>query len=333
MRTLFTLLALFVIILSTYSQDTFSIVAVDSVTGEIGSAGASCIDDNAISGGAIIISDILPGRGAIHTQAYWRPANQQNAHNLMEEGFSPIEIIDWLEENDDQGNPTIRQYGVVDFDEDGSPRAAAFTGNNCSYWAGDTAGMYFAIQGNILLGEQIIDSMLSRFLNTEGMLAERLMASLQGANVPGADTRCSGEGVSSLSAFIRVAQPGDTLGEFYLDLNVPETPYGVEPIDSLQVLFDEWLNILDIEEKTGEKYGFNIFPNPADELITISLVGNVESQNFMVTLLDIAGKEAAEPIYFNQKTTIKTSNLSSGIYILTIDDSQKTIHKEKIIIN
>jgi len=46
------------------AQDTFSIIAIDTVTGEIGSAGASCIDENQIPGGAIIISDILPGRGA-----------------------------------------------------------------------------------------------------------------------------------------------------------------------------------------------------------------------------------------------------------------------------
>ena len=51
------------------SQDTFSIVAVDTVTGEIGSAGASCIDESQIEGGALIISDVIPGRGAIHTQS------------------------------------------------------------------------------------------------------------------------------------------------------------------------------------------------------------------------------------------------------------------------
>jgi len=49
------------------SQDTFSIVAVDTITGEIGSAGASCIDESQIEGGALIISDVIPGRGAIHT--------------------------------------------------------------------------------------------------------------------------------------------------------------------------------------------------------------------------------------------------------------------------
>ena len=51
------------------SQDTFSIVAVNTYTGEVGSAGASCI------AGSIIISDIHPGHGAIHTQSFWLQGN------------------------------------------------------------------------------------------------------------------------------------------------------------------------------------------------------------------------------------------------------------------
>ncbi len=70
---------------------TFSIVAVDKNTGEVGSAGGSCI------AGSIIISDIHPGIGAIHTQSYWLQGNQNYASDLMEEGYSPLEIIELLE--------------------------------------------------------------------------------------------------------------------------------------------------------------------------------------------------------------------------------------------
>jgi len=64
------------------AQDTFSIVAVDTVTGEIGSAGASCVGP--FGGvGAFILSDVIEGIGAIHTQASYLAANQQNAHNRM----------------------------------------------------------------------------------------------------------------------------------------------------------------------------------------------------------------------------------------------------------
>ena len=91
---------LLVFLISVYSflqaQDTFSIVVVDTNTFEIGSAGASCID------GSIIISDIIPGVGAIHTQAYWNLVNQNNAHNWLEQGYTPQEIIDLLVNNDAQ---------------------------------------------------------------------------------------------------------------------------------------------------------------------------------------------------------------------------------------
>ncbi|MEK7253155.1 MAG: DUF1028 domain-containing protein, partial [Bacteroidota bacterium] len=252
-----------------FSQDTFSIVAVDTTTGEIGSAGASCIDASAIAGGVLIISDILPGRGAIHTQALWNPANQANARSRMEAGDTPQEIMDWLADNDVQGNSSIRQYGAVAFGNQGEPQAAAFTGFNCMDYKNHNVGSHYAIQGNILLGQQILDSMEVRFLSTPGSLAEKLMAALQGANVPGADTRCLIPGVSSLSAFIRVAKTGDTTGTFYLNLNVPKVPTGVEPIDSIQILFDAWLATTGAKEKIENQPVAKVYPNPAGQKITV----------------------------------------------------------------
>ena len=86
---------------NSFSQDTFSIVAVDPVTGQVGSAGASCI------AGSIIISDVHPGVGVIHTQSYWNAANQNYARTLMNMGLSPQQIIDSLIMHDAQGNPSI----------------------------------------------------------------------------------------------------------------------------------------------------------------------------------------------------------------------------------
>ena len=63
------------------SQDTFSIVAVDPVTGEVGSAGASCI------AGSIIISDIHTGVGVIHTQSYWNVSKSKLCSYADEHGI------------------------------------------------------------------------------------------------------------------------------------------------------------------------------------------------------------------------------------------------------
>ena len=225
------------------AQDTFSIVAVDTVTGEIGSAGASCVGGGV---GAFILSDVIEGIGAIHTQAYWNATNQQNAHNRMLEGLSPQEIVDWLVANDAGGNPTIRQYGIVDLTRYGE--SAAYTGVNCNDYKNHVTAPGYAIQGNILLDQIIIDTMQTTFLNTPGPLADRLMATLQAAKIIGADTRCAVRGTSSQSGFVKVVRIGDG-GTPYLQIVVGNTPIGKDPIDSLQTMFNNWkiakFNIVD----------------------------------------------------------------------------------------
>lgn len=218
------------------AQDTFSIVAVDTLTGEIGSAGASCVSN--INGvGAYIISDVLEGRGAIHTQASWLSQNQVNARAQMQQGKSPQEIIDWLVANDAGGNPTVRQYGVVDLTRRGA--SAGYTGVNCTNYKAHATGTGWAVQGNILLGQHIIDTIANTYLRTPGPLADRLMAALRAARIVGADTRCAARNTSSQSSFIKVVRIGDG-SRPYLQLIVPNTPVGRDPIDSLTVHWLRW---------------------------------------------------------------------------------------------
>jgi uncharacterized Ntn-hydrolase superfamily protein len=313
---------------SLFSQDTFSIVAVDTVTGEIGSAGASCLDNIQFPGsnGAIIISDILPGRGAIHTQSYWNAVNQANARLKMEEGLSPQQVIDWLKANDAQGGFgwVNRQYGVVDFDPDGHPRSAALTGNGCLDWKGHRLGVHYAIQGNILLGPEILDSMEARFLAATGTLADRLMACLQGANVPGADSRCLSNGTSSLSAFLRVAKPGDADDSLYLDLNVPSLPAGREPIDSLQTLYNTWKTSVSASAPVIQAP--RIFPNPAQGWLVVSLP---ESQAWL-EMFDLAGRRVWSQNLINAEQRI-TPTLPNGVYFIRITQKNQAAFTSKII--
>lgn len=301
------------------AQDTFSIVALDPATGEIGSAGASCLDENLFpgSGGAYIISDILPGRGAIHTQSFWIQANQQNARARMLEGLSPQAILDWLKANDPEGpfNAQRRQYGIVDFDPvNGGPRAAAFTGTLCFDHKAHIVAPTYAIQGNILLGQAILDSMEARFLNTPGTLAEKLMASLQGAKVPGADTRCLSNGVSSLSAFVRVARPDDLPGAFYLDLNVPSLPAGREPIDSLQTLFDQWLSS-SVPSPSAPAL-LSLSPNPAQGRLFLDSWGAG-----VLVLYDLRGVEAFRTEVTPGRQTLQPT-LTRGVYLYDFWDQK-----------
>ena len=222
-----------------FAQETFSIVAVDTNNGKIGSAGASCLDATVVADGAAIISSVIPGKGAIHTQARYRPQNQENAEQKLRAGLGADSIIQWLVANDAFNSPEFRQYGIARLTPGNKPQTAAFTGSATDSFKGHLTGSTYAIQGNILKGQVVLDTMQQAFLNTSGPLEDRLMAALKAAAIPGADRRCLTEGVSSQSAFLRVAKPGDNKDSLFVDLKVTRTPKGVEPIDSLQKLFTD----------------------------------------------------------------------------------------------
>jgi len=163
------------------AQDTFSIIAVDPQTGEVGSAGATCVDGIAQWGGIQLLNKIIPGKGGVNAQAFicLNPhINLDNAITQMENGLSPQEIIDWLTTNDQcfsqNFNPEFRQYGVVELDANGEARVAAFTGSLADDYKGHITGPNYSIQGNILLGAEVLEGMENGFLNTPGSLADKL---------------------------------------------------------------------------------------------------------------------------------------------------------------
>lgn len=272
-----------------HAQDTFSMVAVDTVTGEVGSAGASCVDLTGISGlSDHFLGELFPGKGAINTQAYYVPANQINARNRMNAGDTPSEIIDWLIENDVSNQPQLRQYGIVAL-VNGSPQAAGYTGVGTDDYKNHITGPHYAIQGNILLGQEILDSMEARFLAAEGSLACRLMAALQGANVVGADTRCASNGTSSLFAFVKVAQPGDVFGSPSFVRSVrTKANAGIEPIDSLQVIFDNTVDCgtTGLGNQDHGIPGLNLSPNPTGNSVRIS---TSSTEVYQMELRDLMG--------------------------------------------
>lgn len=317
---------------SVFSQDTFSICAIDTLTGEVGSAGASCIDENAIAGGCIILSDVHPGVGVIHSQAYWNPNNQNYAGQLMDLGLPPQQIIDSLVAHDVQNNPHIRQYGIVDLYE-GSVRKAAYTGANCDNYKNHIIGQNYTIQGNILLGQQILDSMETHFLAAEGELACKLMAALQGAKVIGADTRCFDDGTSSLSAFLRVGQPNDPDDELYLDLNVPSTPVGIDPIDVLQTLLDEWGGcFISGNGLHRGLYKAMVYPNPAKSAITIFLP-QAGFANAKIEIYNGLGENVLTKENLSGESISINQTFNNGLYYFIISENDKILSKGKFLVS
>jgi uncharacterized Ntn-hydrolase superfamily protein len=312
-----------------FSQHTFSIVAVDSITGEIGSAGATCISTE---DGAIDISDIVLGVGAIHTQAYWTTVNQNAAHTRMVNGDSPAEIITWLQANGNNvqgGGIADRQYGVVDLNN-GHPRTSAYTGNSNWLEKGHRVGANYTIQGNILISQDVLDDMETAVLNTTGDLSTKLMAVMQAAKRPGADSRCLDDNISSASAFIRVAKPTDTnsdYGNLWLDINVwaaSETFTG-DPIDELQVKFDDFK--LSSKLKENKLNLIHVFPNPIKDILEVNLSHSGVKK---IKVTSILGEEVAEIIVNSVQTKIDFSTFSSGMYVLTFFDNKGKIGAKKV---
>ena len=328
--SIFTAIILLLSINITTAQDTFSICAIDPLTGEVGSAGASCVND------CTILTDVHPGYGVVHTQASWLAANQNYARSLMDLHLPPQAIIDSLVLHDAQNNPTVRQYGIVDLTNGG--RVAAYTGVNCLNYKNHITGLNYSIQGNILLGQQILDSMQTRFLNTPGTLAAKLMAAMQGAKVVGADTRCASWNTSSKSAFIRVAKPGDTTGILYLNLKVLNTPFGRDPIDSLQILYNSWLtSIKTISSEVPQKYLLEQnFPNPfnPNTVIRYSLIENSFTN---LKVYDALGNEIATLVNEDQnagtyEVSWNASDYPSGAYYYRLNSGSFYITKRMIFL-
>tara|TARA_B100001250_G_scaffold414259_1_gene451575 strand:- start:468 stop:1361 length:894 start_codon:yes stop_codon:yes gene_type:complete len=281
---------------STFSQDTFSIVAIDTVTGEIGSAGASCIQNS------IIISDVHPGLGAIHTQSYWNAQNQDSASVLIESGFSAQEIIDWLRDNDSQNDPSIRQYGVVTT----FPviESAAYTGENCFDYKNHIVGSNYSIQGNILLSQAVLDTMEFAFTTTYGNFEEKLIASIMAANISGADTRCLDYDTPAISSFIRIAKPNNNLDSLYLDIDVNNAPLTVNPLDSLFKLywtwkiehfsigdlnFDNTINIFDVIMLIDHLYNYSELEESSLMQADLNESGDVEITDLYLLVYHITG--------------------------------------------
>jgi uncharacterized Ntn-hydrolase superfamily protein len=330
-QIIFVIIILFFRTISSYSQDTFSITAIDPVTGQVGSAGASCVTD------VTILTDVHPGWGVIHTQASWLAANQNYARSLMNMHLSPQQIIDSVVAHDSQNNPTIRQYGVIDLV--GGGRMAAYTGTNCTDWKGHILGPTYTIQGNILLGSRILDSMQARFNRCTGTLAEKLMAALQGAKVVGADTRCAVRNTSSQSAFIRVAKPGDTLGVLFLSLKVLNSPVNRDPIDSLQVLFNTWFttNAYEYSSLFPDKITlYQNYPNPFNPSTTIKF-SLIKNSSITLKVYDLTGKEIATILNTNLNAGTynvkwEPNGLSSGVYYYKLSADGFTDTKRMVIV-
>jgi uncharacterized Ntn-hydrolase superfamily protein len=201
---------------------TFSIVAVDRESGEIGIAVASKV----LAVGAVV-PWALAGVGAVATQAWTNVTYGPEGLRLLAEGLPPDQALARLVEAD--AHRDRRQAGIVD----GQGRAAAWTGRRCSPWAGHRTGDGFTCQGNLLAGPGVIDAMAEAFASGGGPLAARLVAALAAGQAQGGDRR----GQQS-AALLVVSDQGGPLGlnDRRIDLRADDA--GESPIAELGRLLE-----------------------------------------------------------------------------------------------
>ena len=205
----------------TPARATWSIVAVDGATEEVGIAAASCI------GGVEVTGGLAPGRGVIAAQALSNPSARDQAVELLAAGASPREVIEQVttvefDPESFRSGPKLRQYGVAALGFEAA--AASFTGSWVLGWSGSAHGQGVAVQGNLLYGATVVEATLATFEaiapGTAATLSDRLMAALEAGAAKGGDKRCAKE-LSALSAFIAVARPGDDARHPYLRIVAP----------------------------------------------------------------------------------------------------------------
>ena len=199
---------------------TFSIVAFDPKTGELGIAVQS-----RLPGVGAIVPFAKAGVGAIATQSFANTKFGPQGLKLLADGESPQEAIDLMIVADP--DRAARQLGMVD----AQGRTASFTGDECLDWAGSKTGDNYAVQGNILAGPEVVQEMARAFEQTDDVLALRLLAALDAGQEAGGDRR------GMQSAALLIVRDGwgyDGQSDRFRDLRVDDH---ASPIEELRRIY------------------------------------------------------------------------------------------------
>ena len=190
--------------------NTFSIVARDPATGDLGVA----VQSHWFSVGAMV-PWAEPGVGAVATQSFVEPAYGPRGLALMRGGAAAPEALKQLLAADP--SEAVRQVAFVD----AQGRAGAHTGAKCIQLAGHHTGDGYSVQSNLMANDKVVPAMQRAFEGARGDLAERMLAALDAAQAVGGDIRgCQSAAIVVVSGK-RSEEPWK---ERKLDLRVEDSP-------------------------------------------------------------------------------------------------------------
>jgi len=189
---------------------TYSIVARDPVTGDLGVA----VQSHYFSVGPIV-PWAESGVGAVATQSLVLPDYGPNGLALMRAGRTATEALDSLLRAD--SNPAVRQVAMVD----AKGNVAAHTGDKCIPEAGHVTGAGYSVQANLMEKPTVWSAMARAFEAAKGDLAERLMQALEAAEREGGDIRGK---QSAAMLVVRAVPSGKPWNDRLVDLRVEDHP-------------------------------------------------------------------------------------------------------------
>jgi uncharacterized Ntn-hydrolase superfamily protein len=255
---------------------TWSVIAVDAKTGQVIIASATCVrqagfpkrEPNPARDLMDVQAVIVPGIGVAACQAGVDNTrrNQMLVYNELKKGTPPADIIELLKKDPDFER---RQFGIVAIPNGGTINArnnrAGFNGANNSrsslYFGGQVGEIYYQVQGNTLLGDQVMHLAALAFTRATGTMADRVMAAMEAADVNGGDHRCNCgnnpldfvpcDNKTAHVAYIAIADKADTPGithndgKYYAFLSVTDdnTKKGESgnPVKTLRMRYDAWV--------------------------------------------------------------------------------------------
>jgi len=198
---------------------TYSIVARDPVTGDLGVA----VQSHWFSVGSAV-PWAEPGVGAVATQSFTEPSYGPLGLALMKAGKSAPEALRALLAAD--GDREVRQVAMVD----AQGRAAAHTGAKCIQAAGQEVGEGFTVEANLMDQATVWPAMARAFRSAQGDLADRMLAALRAAQAEGGDIRGR---QSAALLIVKGKASGQPWNDRLFDLRVEDSPDPLRELDRL----------------------------------------------------------------------------------------------------
>ena len=222
-RSLFRLATCLACLMVQPAWATFSIVAFDPNTGDLGVAVQS-----KFFGVGSVVPFARAGVGAVATQSYANRNYGPDGLRKLAKGEKPEAVLRALTSVD--ARASMRQVGLVD----GNGRSAAHTGEDCHDWAGHFTTNNLAIQGNLLASNEVVPAMRKGFeqarASGKGELAEWLLAALVAGQKAGGDKR------GQQSAALLVVRKNGGFGgnnDRYIDLRVEDHARPIRELERL----------------------------------------------------------------------------------------------------